>query len=107
MPDAPPILAHYRPPARALRAKWPLLGMAIHAASVLLTCFAVPLAMNSNIWPIAGLFWSILTVPVAVSTVALGGWLVNRQRPAVALSILVVTGATLAAATGVIMANNR
>ena len=81
--------------------------MAIHAASVLLTCFVVPLAMGSNIWPIAGLFWSVLTVPVAVGTGALSGWLVRRQRPAVAVSILVFTGAVLVIATGLIMANNR
>jgi hypothetical protein len=72
-----------------------------------MTCFIVPLAMNSNIWPIAGVFWSVLTVPVAVGTGALTGWLSRRLRPGIRIPVLVFTGVVLAIAIGIIMAGNR
>lgn len=79
----------------------------MHAIAAVLTCFITPLAMNSNIWPIAGVFWSVFAVPVALGTGALTGLLVKRLRPPVALAIMAITAAVLAVATGVIMANNR
>jgi len=102
VPSAPPGSR-----ARLARGKAILLGIAIHAAFVGLTCFVVPLAMNSNIWPIAGVFWSVLTVPVAAGVGALGGLLVGRARPRVAIAILIATGVLLSIATGIIMANNQ
>jgi peptidoglycan/LPS O-acetylase OafA/YrhL len=84
-----------------------LLGMAIHSAFAAMTCFVVPLAMNSNIWPIAGVFWSVMTVPVAAGTGALMGSLSRRLRPGIAITGLVLTGVVLAMAIGTIMFNNR
>lgn len=107
MGEAPPITPGPASPAQPKRVPLALVGMAIHPACVLPTCFGVPLAMNSNIWPIAGVFWSVMTVPVAAGTGALTGWLLRKARPRVAIPILVVTGIVVAIATGVVMANNR
>jgi len=63
--------------------------------------------MNSIIWPIAGVFWSVLTVPVAVGTGALAGWALKNRSIALAIPVLVGTGIALAAAVGVVIANNR
>jgi peptidoglycan/LPS O-acetylase OafA/YrhL len=92
---------------RLSRGKAILLGIAIHAASVGLACFIVPLAMGSNIWPIAGVAWSVMTVPVAAGTGALGGLLVGRARPRVAIAVLIATGVLASIATGIVIVNNR
>jgi hypothetical protein len=63
--------------------------------------------MNSNIWPIAGVFWSVLTVPVAAGTGALTAWLLRSLRPQLATGLLVITGLLVATAVAVIIANNR
>jgi len=107
VPDAPPIVPGPIPPAQRPRAPGWLIGIAVHGACVLVTCFGVPLAMGSNLWPIAGVFWSVLTLPVAAGTGAVCGWLVRKQRGAVAVPSLVVTGVTLAAALGVLISMNR
>jgi hypothetical protein len=107
MHDAPPTLPGRVPAAGGAHANLTVAGMAIHAVCALLTCFVVPLAMNSNIWPIAGVFWSVFAVPAGMLTGALTGWLVKRPRRPVAISILVVTGLAFAIATGIIIANNR
>jgi hypothetical protein len=85
-----------------------VLGTAIHAACMCATCFIVPMAMGSNLWPIAGVFWSIMTVPVAMGVGALIGLLVKRLvRRNIALLILMVTAVALAIATGIIICRNR
>jgi len=84
-----------------------MLGSLIHAFIVLVTCFAVPLAMDSNIWPIAGVFWSLLAVPVAAATGAMIGLLGKRLPWAIALPILFLTAAILATAVGIIISHNR
>ena len=105
--QAPPTSPGAVAPGRRL---WPgtvVLGLMIHGVCVLIACFIAPLAMNSNIWPIAGVFWSAFAVPAAGLTGALMGWLVKRTRQPIAISILITTGIALAIATGIIIANNR
>ena len=110
MPDVPPTAPgplSPPPPLRPSRARWVLLGLGIHAGCVLVVCFAVPLAQQSNIWPIAGVVLSVYTVPVGAATGALTGWAVSKQRAGVAVAVLVVTGCLVAAAVGVVIALNK
>jgi hypothetical protein len=107
MTEAPPTSSGPVEPAAGGRASLTALGAAIAAGCVFIACFAVPLGMNSNIWPIAGVFWSVFTVPVAAGTGALTGWLLRRLPPAMAIPALVFTGVALAIAAGIIIANNR
>src|SRR5262245_61293493 len=108
MPDAPPTTPGPLGPAAAPVGAGPriLLSMAIQAGCVFVVCFAVPLAMESNIWPIAGVMWSVLTVPVAALTGALSGWLLRKARLPVAVTVFSVLGLTLAIAAGMIIARN-
>lgn len=84
-----------------------LLGVMIHVSCVVMTCVAVPLAMGSNIWPIAAIFWSVMSVPVALITGGLLGWMMGKSQRNVAVAVLVVTGIALAIGVGVVMASNR
>jgi peptidoglycan/LPS O-acetylase OafA/YrhL len=107
MPETPPTSPGPMPKAPSARPSRVMLGIVIHAGIMILTCFITPLAMDSNIWPIAGVFWSVLTVPVAVATGALTGWMLKNHRPAIAIPVLVFTGIALATAAAIIMAHNR
>jgi peptidoglycan/LPS O-acetylase OafA/YrhL len=107
MHDTPPTSPGRLPPVDQTRPNLIMVGLAIHSLCALITCFVVPLAMNSNIWPIAGVFWSVFAVPAAMLTGAATGWLVKQLRQPVAISALIVTGVVLAIATGIIIANNR
>ena len=107
MHDAPPPSPGRLPPVDQTSPNLIMVGLAIHALCALITCFVVPLAMNSNIWPIAGVFWSVFAVPAGMLTGALTGWLAKRLRLPVAIAILIVTGVALAIAIGIIVANNR
>lgn len=73
----------------------------------MMTCFGIAIAMGSNIWPIAGVFWSVLTVPVALATGSISGLCVRRASHASALYVLFATAIALAAIVAIIMANNR
>ena len=80
-----------------------LIVVAIQASCVVMACFAVPLALNSNIWPIAGAMWSVLTVPVAIVIGVISGWLLSRQRTWLVLVASALIGAALALATGMLI----
>lgn len=107
MPEAPPTLPGPIEPARAPRLNNILLGMIIHAAIVAVPCFAVPLAMDSNIWPIAGVIWSVLTMPVALVTGAIAGLATRRWRRGAASTVIIITGLAVAIAAGIIISHNR
>ena len=112
MHDVPPTSPGPVPITPATRLHPIARGVMMHCGCVLLACFVVPLAMNSNIWPIAGVFWSVLTVPVGAGTGALTAWLLGGLggrglRPQLATGLLVITGLLVATAVGVIIANNR
>lgn len=107
MPDTPPTSPGPIPPLPRSRPGPVIRGMAIHAGCVLIACIATPLAMGSNIWPIAGVFWSVLAAPVAVATgAATGALLRNRSRP-VALGGVIVTGIALGVTAGFVISQNR
>ena len=82
-------------------------GLLIHVGCVLAACVVVPLAMGSNIWPIAAVFWAVLSVPVACGTGALTGLLLRKTDSSTATWALIITGAAVAIAVGIIMFNNR
>ena len=84
-----------------------MLGSLVHGLVMVVTCVVVPLAMNSNIWPIAGVFWSALCVPVAAIFGAIVGWLLRKRSTAVGMAVAGITAVLLAAAAGAIIANNR
>ena len=94
-PPAPP------PPHRVLR------GMLIHVCCVFPICFIVPLAMGSNLWPIAGVIWSVLTVPVAAATGAIIALVLKKLPLSQATLVAVFTGVALAIATGIIVYHNK
>jgi peptidoglycan/LPS O-acetylase OafA/YrhL len=73
-----------------------LVGMAIHGGCVFMACLIVPLAMQFNLWPISIVIWTVLTVPPALATGALTGWVLRKLRPSVAISALVFTGIAIA-----------
>ena len=107
MTQTPPTMPgpmQFAAPPRTSRTAVSLL---IHAMLMVVTCFIVPLAMDSNIWPIAGLFWSVLCVPVAAVFGAIIGWLLRRRSMAVAMTVAIITAAGLAMAAGAIIMNNR
>lgn len=83
-----------------------LLGMAIHAACVGTVCAILPLAMGSNIWPIATVFWLVLTIPVSLGTGALLGLFLRRCSTGIRIAILIATGIVLAAVVGTVMAQS-
>ena len=107
MPDVPPTSPGPMPPRRLPRANTIVLGMSIHAVATLIPCIAVPLAMGSNIWPIAGVFWAVLTVPAAIVTGGLTGLLARKLRRPIATTVIITTGLAVAIAVGIIIANNR
>ena len=84
-----------------------LQGALIDAGCVMATCFIVPLVMESNIWPIAGVFWSVLSVPVAAGAGALTGFLVRKRDRASGKLAMIAVGMVLSIVIGVIMFNNR
>jgi len=94
-------------PAVKARVSMTMLGSLLHGLVMVVTCFIVPLAMDSNIWPIAGVFWCVLCVPVAAVFGAIVGWLLRKRSMAVAMTVTVITAAALAVAAGAIIMNNR
>jgi peptidoglycan/LPS O-acetylase OafA/YrhL len=105
--ESPPTSPGPLPQPPSLRLNLVYLGMMIHAAFVAGACLVTPLAMNSNIWPIAAVFWSVLTVPPALAIGALAGLLLRRWPRRPAIVTLLVLGAAMALIVAFIMANNR
>ena len=107
MPDTPPTSPGPIPPLPRSRPGPIFRGMAIHAGCVLIACIATPLAMGSNIWPIAGAFWGVLATPVAVATGAATGAALRKCSRPVALGGVIITGIALAVIAGIVISNNR
>ena len=84
-----------------------VLGTIIHILLVVIVCIGVPLGMGSNIWPIAAVFWCVLTVPVAAAFGALLGLILRRAPRALAIVMLLVSAAALSIVTGIVIAHNR
>lgn len=107
MSDSSPISLGSLPSTPRAQNHRVLAGALIHAGCVLIACFLAPLVGGSNIWPIAGVFWSVFTVPVAAGTGALTGWMVQNRSPAVAFFLMTLAGIGLAVIAGVVMASNQ
>ncbi len=107
MSSVPPTSPGPLPSRSGMRNHRILLGVLIHGGCVFIACFVAPIVGGSNIWPIAGVFWSVMTVPVAAGIGALTGWIVRKRSQSVALSVLVSTGVVMAAVAGVVMASNQ
>jgi hypothetical protein len=84
-----------------------LVGMAMHVIPLTITCFAIPLAMGSNIWPIAGVFWCALAGPVGAVAGMLGGLLLRNANRVLAMTVLASTAALLSIAAGIVIWHNR
>lgn len=79
----------------------------MHSGCVFIACFLAPLVGGSNIWPIAGVFWSVFTLPVAASTGAFTGWMMKNRSPGVAFPVLICSGIGMAVVAGLVMASNQ
>jgi hypothetical protein len=77
--------------------------MLIYSICVLIPCAIVPLAMKSNLWPIATAFWTFMTVPPAIALGALAGWLLRRHPPGAKAAWLVISGVALAGVVAALM----
>lgn len=78
-----------------------------HAGCLALTSFIVPIFMGSNIWPIAGVFWSAMTMPVGALAGAGIGALLRAQPRAIAMKITWFTALAMSAIAGIIISQNR
>ncbi|MGH7130866.1 MAG: hypothetical protein ACREJO_02850 [Phycisphaerales bacterium] len=107
MPDTPPTLPGPIPPLVRSRPGVVIRGMAIHAGCVVIACVVTPLAMGSNIWPIAAVFWVVVSLPVALGTGAAMGGLLRRCSLPVALGGVIATGIALAVIAGIVISQNR
>jgi hypothetical protein len=84
-----------------------LMSAGLHVGCTALTSFALPILMGSNIWPIAGVFWSALTVPAGALLGAGVGALVRSQPRSKALALACLTAIALSVAVGVLIWRNR
>jgi len=66
-------------------------------------CAFLPLAMRSNLWPIAIPFWALFTVPPALALGALIGWILRKQQVNNPNGVFLMTGLLMAIVTGVVM----
>jgi|RhiMethySRZTD1v2_1073278.scaffolds.fasta_scaffold31189_7 hypothetical protein len=108
MADSPPTVPISWPPAAgSIPRSMVLVSAGVHAVWLAMTSFIVPLLMGSNIWPIAGVFWSVLTVPVgALAGAGLGAMLRSQPRPT-AMKVAWFTAIAMSAIAGVIISQNR
>ena len=84
----------------------PIFGLNICSGIVMAACLAVPIAAGSNLWPIAAVFWGMLTVPPAAAVGALAGWLLKRQHRKTAKIVLGAIGLVMAVGVGLMMYNS-
>lgn len=95
------------PPVASPAGVHAMFGAMVHFLAVGVTCFVVPLAMGSNIWPIAGVFWSAFAAPVAALVGAGVGWIAPRRSRTLTRMLLAVSAAAVSAFVAVIIWNNR
>ena len=108
MADSPPTVPTSWPPTPvSLPRSMVLVSAGVHAGCLALTSFIVPILMGSNIWPIAGVFWSALTMPVgALAGAGIGAMLRSQPRP-MAMKIAWFTAIAMSAVAGIIISQNR
>jgi hypothetical protein len=104
---SPPTHAGPIPDAPAWVSPTLALSASIHVAAVVLASFITPLAMHSNLWPIAGVFWSALTSLPAALIGATVGAIVRRMPRSIAIGVILVTASAIAAIVAVVILNNR
>jgi hypothetical protein len=104
-PTTPPVLPGPLGQQRVPRLNIVVIGLLIFSGCAVTACFAGPLAMNSNIWPIAGVFWSALCVGPAAGIGALLGWLLRRWKRADAIRLLAGFAFVLAFVLAIVIAN--
>ena len=107
-PSTPPTVPTSWPPAAgSIPRSMVLVSAGVHAGCLAMTSFIVPIFMGSNIWPIAGVFWSVLTVPVgALAGAGIGAMLRSQPRP-MAMKIAWFTAIAMSAIAGIIISQNR
>lgn len=98
MPDetaassTPPTVAGPIPAsARFVRLPMAVQSAGIHVCALVATCFITPIAMGSNLWPIAGVFWSAIAAPVGGVIGAVIGLLVRRMPRGAAMGVIAVS----------------